>query len=445
MRAPFDSLLACGAALVAMEAVLVAAYVYDPNRYLFDLDGSGTAWTWLSSLQLAAIACAFLVAYRAERRTVRSRLRSTLRRQPQLVWSWVPLALVFFGLSADEVVSLHERVASWVIRLLPASLPMRDLLPWELVLAPAVIAVFVTLFALTYSRLSSSRPLLALACIALALLATAFVVDAALKAYLRGRIGVVVKEWSQLLAETCLLLAFAGYAAMVSGRREVMARTVPPRAIAAMTIGFLVLMVVPPIGARILEPAYFYWHMAENSESWGNHERAMWAYERALESEPENPRLWHALGLAALRAEEYARSEEAFGRETKLQPRDAVAFSFIGMTAFLQGALDRAQAAYERALAIRPKFATAHRNLGWVHERRGDDAAAEREYRLALAANDEMADVHRSLGDLLARTGRAAEATEHWRRSLELEPYQMGAAMLAARVAEASAVTSPDR
>ena len=435
MRAPFASLLACGTALIAIQALLVLAYLTNPGVPFFNLERTGTLWTWLSSLQLAAIGVAFLVAHRAERLTARRALRPIPHEKAQLGWGWIPLALVFFALSADEVVSVHERLAYAVVRRLPPSFPMHDILPWQIVLVLPLVFVLAALLVLAYSRLAASRPLMGLGCAGLALLTVALVVDGGLKAYLPGRVGVVTKEWAQLMAETCLLLAFAGYAALASSR-EVVTRRVRPRTIGVMAVAFLALMVVPPLAARVLAPAYFYRHMAENCESYGNDERAVWAYDRALETDGDNPRLWHALGLAALRAQNYERAAQAFGRETELQPRDARAHSFVGIVAFLRGDLDGAQAAYERALAIKPTFPRAHRNLAWVHERRGDDAAAEREYRLALATNDGMADVHRSLGDLLSRTGRGAEAIEHWRRSLELDPEQTGATVLAERIAE---------
>jgi tetratricopeptide (TPR) repeat protein len=424
----------CGSVLLAVEGALVCAYLLLPGVAIFDLDGAATLWTWLSSLQLAAVACAFLFARHSERHPRHAYPGSARARLP-LAWCWLPLALVFFCLSADEVLSLHEDLASVVMHLLPRSGPMHDILPWQVVLAPALFVVFTGLLAVADSRLAYSPVLMRLARAAPAFLVVAFVVDGGLKAYMPTRPAVVVKESAELIAETCLLLAFAGYAAATMSR-DVEIRGARLRVITAVAGSLVILTVVTAVVAHGARPAYFYQRLAENLEHDGRHDRAVTAYEHAVASTPGDADLWHALALAALRARQYPRAGEAFRRETELRPGDAVAFSFVGIVAFLQGDLDGAQRAYERALAIDPRFAKAHRNLGWVYERRSDDARAEQEYRAALARDERMADVHRSLGDLLARTARLEEARVHWRRSLELDPDQQDSTLLAERIAE---------
>jgi len=424
----------CGPVLVAAEGALVCAYLLLPGVAIFDLDGADTLWTWLSSLQLAAIACAMLLARHAEQHVRRADGRLAGARLP-LAWCWLPLALVFFCLSADEVLSLHESVASVIVHLLPGSVPMRDILPWQLVLAPALFAVIATLLAVADSRLGDSPMLMRLACASLAFLTVAFVVDAALKAYLPTRPAVVLKESAELLAETCLLLAFAGYAVAATAR-DVPIRRARLRVIVTAAVVLIGATAGAALVAHGARPAYFYRHRAENLESVGRHDRAVVAYEHAVAGTPGDATLWHALGLAALRARQYPRALDAFRRETELRPGDAVAHSFVGIVAFAQGDLDGARRAYEQALEIDPTFAKAHRNLGWVYERRGDDARAEKEYRAALASDERMADVHRSLGDLLARTDRLEEARAEWRRSLELDPDQPDSTLLAERIAE---------
>ena len=424
----------CGTVLVAAEGALVCAYLLLPGVAIFDLDGANTLWTWLSSLQLAAIACALLFARHAEQQGRHVDACSARARLP-LVWCWLPLAMVFFCLSADEILSVHESVASVVVQLLPRSIPMRDILPWQAVLAPALFVVFAGVLALADSRLAASHVLVRLACAALVFLTVAFVVDGGLKAYLPTRPAVVVKESAELIAETCLLLAFAGYAVSAMAG-DVAIRGARLRVIATVSGALIMVTVAPALVAHSARPAYFYQHWAENLESYGRHDLAVAAYERAVASTPGDADLWYALGLAALRARRYPRAGEAFRHETELRPGDVVAHNFVGIVAFLQGDLDGAERAYERALAIDPKFAKAHRNLGWVCERRGDERRAEQEFRAALASDERMADVHRSLGHLLARTARLEEAREHWRKSLELDPGQQDSTLLTERIAE---------
>jgi tetratricopeptide (TPR) repeat protein len=249
---------------------------------------------------------------------------------------------------------------------------------------------------------------------------------------------VALEEASEMLGGTCLLMAFVSYA----GRR-VFAPAVMPRphwrpilaaslgttAVAAAAIGVLTLS----------NPTYMLRRAGDKFVETTDFARAVAAYGKAVEIDPENRDLWKRLGKAALRARDYPVSANAFERAVGIEADDVSAQNDLGVALYYSGRYQEARVAYEKALELDPKYARAHKNLGVLFEKTGASKDAESEYRAALALDAEMADVHRYLGNLLARGGNTAAAREHWQKSLHLDPRQRSAAELWRRIAEASA------
>jgi hypothetical protein len=114
--------------ILFIETLLVTAHALLPEVRLVDLDLEYTVPAWFSALQLATIGVVCLVAFEAERRTMAKR--------PTLYWAWLPLAIGFMYLGADEMLALHERVLTDEVRsFLPAQSVLQSVLPWQLVFA----------------------------------------------------------------------------------------------------------------------------------------------------------------------------------------------------------------------------------------------------------------------------------------------------------------------
>ena len=429
-------------AILLVEAVLVVADTLMPESKLFDLDREYTIPAWFSSLQLAMIGLAAFVAFEAERRDVAIPASSR--------WLWLPLGMGFLYLSADEVLALHERVLTDELRaFLPADSILQSVLPWQMIFAPGVLATFVVLAVLLYTRLGVNAAVRRLGIAALALWTASFVLEGAAKPIFIPaklyRLEVALEESAEMLAGTCMLAAFVSYCGL-RFRGVVAVRAVSWRPVLATSAGLTAAAAVAIAMLSISNPSYMYRRAGDKFNETGAYDRALTAYERAIAEAPEDPDLWRRLGRAALNGKSYRKAADAYRKALEIEPRSAEIYNDLGVALYYLNDYEDARQAYLNALEVRPSYARARKNLGVLYEKEGDDERAASEYLLALKIDPDMADVHRYLGNLLARGARNDEAVAHWRASLVIDPSQTSAPALRRKIAEAEerASTTPD-
>jgi tetratricopeptide (TPR) repeat protein len=420
------------AAALALETAFVVAHFRFPGSRLFDLDREYTIPAWFSALQLAAVGVSALVAFEAERA---ARTRVPLR------WLWLPLALGFLYLSADEVLALHERVLTRELRaLVPAESLLQGVLPWQIVFAPAILAAFVGVAAMVYTRFAPEPALRALGLGALGFWSLSFVLEGSAKPFFIPRdmypLEVALEETAEMLAGTSLLAAFASYC--------VLRLYAPPypaalrwKPVIVASIGSAALAAAGIAAFTVSNPAYLHRRAGDKFFEEKDYERAAVAYHQALERSPEDADIWRRLGRAELDARRLDAAREAYRRAVELAPDNPALHNDLGVVLYNAGDYEGARAAYEASIAVRPAYARAHKNLGVLYEKIDDPVRAEAAYREALRRDRRMADVHRYLGNLLARTDRVPEAAQHWRKSLEIDPKQSDAAKLRRKLQDA--------
>lgn len=428
--------------IAAIELLLVAAYVVFPGVTLLDLDKEYNLPAWFSALQLAAIGAAALFAFEAERATGRPSTGSH--------WVWPVLTVGFFYLSADEALALHERVFTDLVRhMLPADSLLQAVLPWQLVFAPAIFGAFIVVSAMLYSRLGSRPGLRPLGFSGLGLWAISLVLEGAAKPLFIPaklyRLEVALEESAEMLGATCILLAFAAYAAARLQGLPTATEPVPWRRVFAAAGGLSVTVAAAITVLTASNPAYLYRRAGDTFVKKGEYARATVAYSRAVTMRPDDADLRRRLARATLRAKEYVEAAKAYREAIALSPRDPVLHADLGVALHYVGDLAGAIAASEAALRINPDYARAHKNLAVALETSGDLERAEAHYRLAIEHDGRMADAHRYLGDLLRRRGRLREAREHWQRSLEVDPRQEHAVSLRRLISEADRADGSSR
>ena len=123
------------------------------------------------------------------------------------------------------------------------------------------------------------------------------------------------------------------------------------------------------------------------------------AYLSVLRSRPDDPRIWHNLGV--LRAEAG-------------DPSDAIA-------------------CFDRALALEPGYATAHFNRANALLALRRTEAARDAYMRVAALEPDSYEAHRRLGFLWQAAGRRGRALDHFARTLELRRGEDRAGMAARR------------
>jgi tetratricopeptide (TPR) repeat protein len=146
----------------------------------------------------------------------------------------------------------------------------------------------------------------------------------------------------------------------------------------------------------------------------GRADEAISVLMRARQSNPRDPNVSNALGLALLYKKDYTAALKAFGEALQLKPDFLDARNNRGVTYLEMGRLDDAEKDFEAVLdgPPSPDRANACFNLGLVYKKKRQWADAEREFSLAIADSPEMLRAYRERG--LARV-----QLENFRDALE--------------------------
>jgi len=158
-------------------------------------------------------------------------------------------------------------------------------------------------------------------------------------------------------------------------------------------------------------------------------DRALTAFQRALEIDPDYPLAYAGLAETYWRRFRLERDpallalgEKAAERALRLNDLVAPVHVTAGQLASARGEWERAVEAFTRALALDPANADACRELGSAYQRLGRFDEAEATYRRAIELRPGYWANHNYLGTFLLRRSRYDEAEGVFRHVVELAP-----------------------
>jgi tetratricopeptide (TPR) repeat protein len=154
----------------------------------------------------------------------------------------------------------------------------------------------------------------------------------------------------------------------------------------------------------------------------GRHVEAIACFERALNRQPDDPRVLFALGNTARALGLAAPAENFFRRVLAQDPARLEALVSLANLMRAQGQFAAAKALLEPALARDPQSPELWLTLGSTHREMGDFARAEAHYREALTHKPDYAPALANLADLLTDTGVRDEALALYNRAIAHAP-----------------------
>ena len=116
------------------------------------------------------------------------------------------------------------------------------------------------------------------------------------------------------------------------------------------------------------------------------------------------------------------RAVAAYEKAIELDPNCVGALVNLGTIHFHARQWKKAETHYKRALDAEPEYALGHFNLGNLFDERGEVALAFEHYATALRIAPNYADAHYNLALLCQRVGQTMRAVRHWRAYLKLDP-----------------------
>ena len=158
------------------------------------------------------------------------------------------------------------------------------------------------------------------------------------------------------------------------------------------------------------------------------------------EPEPQTAFEWFELGCRLDgRPETFARAIEAYERAIESEPEFADAHCNLGAIHHQCDRRDEARACYERALACDAGHVESNLNLAAILEEEERLEAALAHYRSALRADPMHTDAHLAPALLYEKLALRRRARDHWRRYLQLAPQGAWADAARKRIQEGEA------
>ena len=159
----------------------------------------------------------------------------------------------------------------------------------------------------------------------------------------------------------------------------------------------------------------------------GRLSQAETAYQRILESDPNQPIALHLLGVVAHQTGKNDVAVDLITRAIAIDPDLVEAHSNLGTALRELGKLEEAVASYHKALALKPDYADAHNNLGNALKDLGKPEEAVASYHKALNLKPDLAEAHNNLGNALRDLGKPEEAISSYQKALNLKPDYVNA------------------
>ncbi len=170
--------------------------------------------------------------------------------------------------------------------------------------------------------------------------------------------------------------------------------------------------------------AYYNYLQGMSEERQGNTAKALEAYEKAVQQDPEALQVYRDLAELRLRIGQADAAHQAAERVKELAPKDPMSYIFLGNVRVAKGDLAGAAEAYEQALKLDPTNLRALENLGNYYALiQPEKALSYYERYLRISPRD--ADILFQMAVVHHKSGQLSKAEKSYKKSIELEPDQL--------------------
>lgn len=142
----------------------------------------------------------------------------------------------------------------------------------------------------------------------------------------------------------------------------------------------------------------------------GGADRSAAAAAMGIQADPNNPRLWEALGRALLLGQQLDAAVQALTKSSQLDPNNATVHSLIGVSYDQLGRPDLAAGPYQQALRLAPNDPVILTNFGLSRALAGDLPGAETLLRRAAADPAAPPQTRQNLALVVGLQGRIEES-----------------------------------
>lgn len=144
--------------------------------------------------------------------------------------------------------------------------------------------------------------------------------------------------------------------------------------------------------------------------------------QKVLETQPENSRVWHTLGLIEAQNKQYSTAIKHIQRAIALNPEEYLFHYNLGLTYQSQREFNQAIASYQKSLQIKPQHYQSQYNLGVLYQNQGKLAEAIDCYQKSIHLQPNHGDAYYNLGVIHHQQGKLAAAIPFYQKAIEIKP-----------------------
>lgn len=148
--------------------------------------------------------------------------------------------------------------------------------------------------------------------------------------------------------------------------------------------------------------------------------KAIEAYSKVVEIDPQYHEAYNNLGLLYQDQGESRKAEEAFKKAIGICPNYVKALNNLGILFYREERYDEAMDCFERALLASPNHVESHLHKGLVLKKKGQFEKALEAFEWALRLNPLHGETHYNVALLLEEFQRIDEAIEHYQRFVQI-------------------------
>ena len=152
------------------------------------------------------------------------------------------------------------------------------------------------------------------------------------------------------------------------------------------------------------------------------YEKALEAYAKALELDPEYVYAYNGRGNAYKALGEYEKAVSDYDRALELDPEHVNAYNGRGNTYQALGEYEKAVSDYDRVLELDPEYVHAYNGRGNTYQALGEYEKAVSDYDKAIGLDPEYVIGYYNRGNAYQAVGKYEEALADYSKALELDP-----------------------
>ncbi|HEY1352847.1 MAG TPA: serine/threonine-protein kinase [Ktedonobacteraceae bacterium] len=156
----------------------------------------------------------------------------------------------------------------------------------------------------------------------------------------------------------------------------------------------------------------------------GVYDRALEAYEQAIQLDPNNPLAYYGQAKIYWEQKRYKEAILAYNHIIRLQPGDPFFYALKGNALYELGRYVEALSAYNQALALKQDNASWHARRACILHALQRPAEALHSYDLAIALKPGEAYYYACKGDILSELKHEDEALRMYAKAVELDPRE---------------------